>query len=70
MIGSLPFSGMAGGNAGGAFIRYTNYTGGSDLTFHQNSDASITLYVDNGSTITNQTLSGKRIDLVGFYYVD
>jgi|GEM_PF-3794041 len=69
LMGSLPFSGMAGGNAGGGFIRYTNYSGGSDLSFHQNSNNTITIYNDSGTTITNQTLSGKRIDLVGFYYV-
>ena len=69
LMGGLPFNGMAGGNAGGGFIRYTNYSGGSDLSFHQNSNNSLTVYNDSGTTITNQTLSGLRIDLVGFYYV-
>ncbi len=69
LFGSLPFDAIDGGNAGGGFIRYTDYSGGSDLTFHQNNDATITLYQDSGSTITNQALSGKRFDLVGFYYV-
>ena len=65
LLGSLPFSGIGGA---GAFIRYTNYSGGSDLAFHQNTGNTLTLYTDSGSTITNQTLSGKRIDLAGFFY--
>jgi len=65
IIGGLPFT--TGTPEGSVFIRYTDL---ASLAFvFPILTTTINIYTTNGNTVTNVTLSGKRIDLVGTYFV-
>jgi hypothetical protein len=65
-IDGFPFSQPSNG-LGAAYLRYTD--NGTAITFHQNTGTRLAAYNLNGTSTTLASVSGKRFDFVGSYFV-
>ena len=65
-IDGIPFA-QTSLSLGAAYIRFTNH--GSAVTFHVNTGSRISVYNLSGSATTLASVTGKRFDFVGSYFV-